>query len=277
MYRQHTVLRRFLLYGVAALVATIVLFPAIYGLLTSFKPVPEIFSYPPSLIPRDWTAEPYTSILSQQRYTRYFLNGYLISISSTLLCVALGGLAGYGFSRFKLPAKRGLMLGVLALQMFPGAVLMVPYFNMARALGLYDTYLALILIDTTFALPLVTWLLKSYFDSIPMALEEAALVDGCTRFRALLSVVAPLARAGFVGTGVFAFIRAWNEFMFALILTRGPMRAPVTVGLAELFGQYSIQWNAVMALTVVATFPLVIVFVLVQRHIIQGITSGAVK
>jgi len=146
-----------------------------------------------------------------------------------------------------------------------------------RALGLYDSYLALILIDTTFALPLVTWLLKSYFDSIPVALEEAALVDGCTRFRALTSVVAPLARAGFIGTGVFAFIRAWNEFMFALILTRGPTKAPVTVGLAELFGQYSIQWNSVMALTVVATFPLVIVFVFVQRHIIRGITSGAVK
>lgn len=270
-------LRKVLLYTAAALIALLLLFPAIYGVLTSFKPVPEIFSYPPSLIPRDWTVEAYTSILSQQRYLRYFLNGYLISISSTFLCVTLGGLAGYGFSRFRLPAKRGLMLGFLALQMFPGAVLMVPYFNMAKVLGLYDSYLALILIDTTFALPLVTWLLKSYFDSIPVALEEAALVDGCTRFRALISVVAPLARAGFIGTGVFAFIRAWNEFMFALILTRGPTKAPVTVGLAELFGQYSIQWNSVMALTVVATFPLVIVFVLVQRHIIRGITSGAVK
>jgi len=270
-------IRKALLYSAGTLIALLVLFPALYGVLTSFKPVPEIFSYPPSLIPRDWTIEPYTSILSQERYTRYFLNGYLISVSSTVLCVLLGGLAGYGFSRFRLPVKRSLMLGVLALQMFPGAVLMVPYFNMARAFGLYDTYIALILIDTTFALPLVTWLLKSYFDSIPVALEEAALVDGCTRLRALVSVVAPLARAGFIGTGVFAFIRAWNEFMFALILTRGPTRAPVTVGLAELFGQYSIQWNSVMALTVVATLPLVVVFVLVQRHIIQGITSGAVK
>jgi len=270
-------LKALLLYGVTALVTLLVLFPVIFGVLTSFKPNPEIFTYPPKLLPQRWTLQPYTSVLTQQRYLHYFLNGYLISISSTLLCLFLGGLAGYGFSRFRLPAKRSLMLGILALQMFPGAVLIIPYFNLSRALGIYDTYLALILVDTTFALSLVIWLLKSYFDSIPVSLEEAALVDGCSRLRALLSIVAPLARAGFIGTGVFAFIRAWNEFMFALILTKGPERAPVTVGLAELFGQYSINWNGVMALTVVATFPLLVVFILVQRHIIRGITSGAVK
>lgn len=270
-------IKHILLYGTTTLVTLLVLFPVIFGFFTSFKPNPEIFAYPPRLLPQRWTLQPYTSVLTQQRYLRYFLNGYLISISSTLLCVFLGGLAGYSLSRFRLPAKRSLMLGILALQMFPGAVLMISYFNLSRALGIYDTYLALILIDTTFALSLVIWLLKSYFDSIPVSLEEAALVDGCSRLRALLSIVAPLARAGFIGTGVFAFIRAWNEFMFALILTKGPARAPVTVGLAELFGQYTIQWNGVMALTVIATFPLLIAFIFVQRYIIKGITSGAVK
>ncbi|MGC9530479.1 MAG: carbohydrate ABC transporter permease [Candidatus Bipolaricaulaceae bacterium] len=275
--RSRSLVYRVLLYGTTAAVTVLVLFPVIFAAFTSFKPNPEIFAYPPRLLPQQWTVEPYVSVFSQHRYLRYFLNGYLISVSSTLLCVVLGALAGYGFSRFRLPAKRVLMLGILALQMFPGAVLMVPYFNMARSLGIYDTYLALILVDTAFSLSLVIWLLKSYFDSIPVSLEEAALVDGCSRVRALISVVAPLARAGFIGTGVYAFIRAWNEFMFALILTRGPQRAPVTVGLAELFGQYTINWNGVMALTMVATFPLLIVFILVQRYIIQGITSGAVK
>jgi len=275
--RSRGLVYRILLYGTTAVVTALVLFPVIYAAFTSFKPNPEIFAYPPRLLPQQWTVEPYVSVLSKHRYLRYFLNGYLISISSTLLCVVLGGLAGYGFSRFRFPAKRVLMLGILALQMFPGAVLMVPYFNLAHSLGFYDTYLGLILVDTAFSLSLVIWLLKSYFDSIPVSLEEAALVDGCSRVRALISVVAPLARAGFIGTGVYAFIRAWNEFMFALILTKGPQRAPVTVGLAELFGQYTINWNGVMALTMVATFPLVVVFILVQRHIIQGITSGAVK
>ncbi len=266
-----------LLYGATLLVTLLVLFPVVFALFTSYKPNPEIFIYPPTFVPHTWTIGPYISVLSQNRYLRYFLNGYLISISSTVLCLIFGAFAGYGFSRYRLPAKRALMLGILALQMFPGAVLMVPYFNMARALGLYNTYIALILVDTIFPLALVIWLLKSYFDSIPVSLEEAAMIDGCSRTRALISIVAPLARAGFIGTGVFAFIRAWNEFMFALILTRGPKRAPVTVGLAELFGQYTINWNGVMALTIVATFPLLILFILVQRYIIAGITSGAVK
>lgn len=265
------------LYASILLVTLLVLFPVVFALFTSFKPNAEIFTYPPTFLPHKWTVVPYIQVLSQNRYLRYFLNGYLISTSSTLLCLIFGAFAGYGFSRYKLPAKRALMLGILALQMFPGAVLMVPYFNMARALGIYDTYIALILVDTIFPLALVIWLLKSYFDSIPFSLEEAAMIDGCSRTRVLISIVAPLARAGFIGTGVFAFLRAWNEFMFALILTRGPRRAPVTVGLAELFGQYTINWNGVMALTIVATFPLLIVFILAQRYIIQGITSGAVK
>ncbi len=265
------------LYASILLVTLLVLFPVVFALFTSFKPNAEIFTYPPTFLPHKWTVVPYIQVLSQNRYLRYFLNGYLISTSSTFLCLIFGAFAGYGFSRYKLPAKRVLMLGILALQMFPGAVLMVPYFNMARALGIYDTYIALILVDTIFPLALVIWLLKSYFDSIPFSLEEAAMIDGCSRTRVLISIVAPLARAGFIGTGVFAFLRAWNEFMFALILTRGPRRAPVTVGLAELFGQYTINWNGVMALTIVATFPLLIVFILAQRYIIQGITSGAVK
>ncbi len=154
---------------------------------------------------------------------------------------------------------------------------MVSYFNLAKQLNLYDTYLVLIMIDTTFALPLVIWLLKSYFDSIPVAMEEAALIDGCSRVKVLLLIVAPLARAGVIGTGMLAFIRAWNEFLFALILTKGPERAPITVGLAELFGVHSINWNGVMAVTTLAVLPLLVVFIFVQRYVISGITSGAVK
>jgi len=274
---KRTRLRNFLLYTLVAVVALLILFPAIFAILTSFKPVREIFIYPPSIFPHTWTVKPYISIFSREKYLHYFFNGYFISICSTFLCVFLGGLAGYGLSRFRLPAKRTFMLAILAMQMFPGAVLMVPYFNLSKQLGLYNTYLALIMIDTTFALPLVIWLLKSYFDSIPISIEEAALIDGCSQVKVLLLIVAPLARAGVIGTGMLAFIRAWNEFLFALILTKGPERAPITVGLAELFGQYSINWNGIMAITTLAVFPLLVVFIFVQRYVISGITSGAVK
>jgi len=269
-------LRYFSLYSSVTIITVLILFPAIFAVFTSFKPIREIFTYPPSILPQTWTLKAYISIFSQEKYLHYFLNGYFISICSTFLCVVLGGLAGYGFSRFKLPAKHLLLLGILAAQMFPGAVLMIPYFNLSRQLGLYNTYLALIMIDTTFALPLVIWLLKSYFDSIPVTIEEAALIDGCSRAKVLFLIVAPIARAGVIGTGMLAFIRAWNEFLFALILTKGPERAPITVGLAELFGQYSINWNGIMAITTLAVLPLLVVFIFVQRYVISGITSGAV-
>jgi len=270
-------LRYFPLYASATVVAFLILFPAVFAVLTSLKPIREIFVYPPRVFPQIWTIKSYLSIFSREKYVHYFFNGYLISICSTFLCVFLGALAGYGFSRFRLPAKHTLLLGILVAQMFPGAVLMVSYFNLAKQLGLYDTYLALIMIDTAFALPLVIWLLKSYFDGIPVSVEEAALIDGCTRTKVLLLIVAPLARAGVIGTGMLAFIRAWNEFLFALILTKGPARAPITVGLAELFGQYSIDWSGIMAITTLAVLPLLIVFIFVQRYVIAGITSGAVK
>lgn len=269
--------RYFPLSSLVAVITLLILFPAVFAVFTSFKPIREIFTYPPSILPHSWTVKPYISIFSQEKYLHYFFNGYFISISSTFLCVILGALAGYGFSRFKLPAKHLLMLGILAMQMFPGAVLMVPYFNLSRKLGLYNTYLVLVMIDTTFSLPLVIWLLKSYFDSIPVAIEEAALIDGCSPVKVLLLIVMPLARAGIIATGVLAFIRAWNEFLFALILTKGPERAPISVGLAELFGQYSIEWNGIMAITTLAVLPLLVVFIFVQRYVIAGITSGAIK
>jgi len=277
MTRKRGQFRYFPLYTLAVVVTFLILFPAIFAVLTSFKPIREIFVYPPTMLPHTWTVKPYISVFSQEKYLHYFFNGYFISICSTFLCVILGSLAGYGLSRFKLPAKRTLMLAILAMQMFPGAVLMIPYFNLSRQLGLYNTYLALVMIDTVFALPLVIWLLKSYFDSIPLSIEEAALIDGCSRVKVLLLIVAPLARAGVIGTGMLAFIRAWNEFLFALILTKGPERAPITVGLAELFGQYSINWNGIMAITTLAVLPLLIVFIFVQRYVISGIMSGGVK
>ena len=269
--------RYFPLSSLVAVITLLILFPAVFAVFTSFKPIREIFTYPPSILPQTWTVKAYISIFSQEKYLRYFFNGYFISISSTFLCVILGALAGYGFSRFKLPAKHLLMLGILVMQMFPGAVLMVPYFNLASKLGLYDTYLVLVIIDTAFSLPLVIWLLKSYFDSIPVAIEEAARIDGCSRLKVLLLIVMPLARTGIIATGVLAFIRAWNEFLFALILTKGPERAPISVGLAELFGQYSIEWNGIMAITTLAVLPLLVVFIFVQRYVISGITSGAIK
>ena len=265
------------LVGLTTAVIILILLPALSGILVSFKPNRELFAWPPSIVPRTWVLEPYISVLSEKKYLRYFFNTALIASTTCFVCVILGSLAGYGFSRFKIPGKQILMLSILALRMFPGPVLMIPYFKLAKALNLFNTYYILIMIDSAFALPVVIWLLKGYFDSIPVEVEEAAMIDGCSRIRALLLVIAPLCRAGVIAVGVYTVLKAWNEFMFAMILTKGPEVQPISVGLADLFGIYNVSWNSVMAITTLSIVPLVIIFIFLQRYIISGITSGAVK
>ncbi len=207
----------------------------------------------------------------------FFRNGYIIAGLTTVLCVTLGSLAAYGFSRFRIRGGRFILLAILALQMLPGVALIIPYFNMAQSLHLYNTYTALVLADSSFILPITIWLLKGYLDSIPVDLEEAAMVDGCTRPKALYRVVLPLALPGLIATGTMAFLGAWNEFLFAIVMSSGPNVAPLTVGIAEFFGQFGRDWSRIMALNTLGSLPLMVIFIFLQRWVVQGMTSGAVK
>lgn len=269
--------RSYLIYGLMCGFSLLFLFPCIYGVLVSFKLNRDIFVWPPSILPPVWSLQGYVKILSQAKYLRYFFNTFLISTVTSIICVALGALGGYGMSRFRIPAKGILMLGIISLMMFPGPILMIPYFRLSKALNLYNTYLILIIIDSSFVLPEAIWLLKTFFDSIPTALEEAALIDGCSRLKALVFVIAPLARAGLIAIAAYAFLKTWNEFMFALILTQGPEKTPISVGLAGFFTAYNVSWNAIMAITALSIIPLGIIFVFLQRHVITGISGGAIK
>ncbi|MEO1093161.1 MAG: carbohydrate ABC transporter permease, partial [Pseudomonadota bacterium] len=175
------------------------------------------------------------------------------------------------------PGATLILLGILALQMLPTVALILPFFSMSRWLGIYNTHLALIIADTAFTLPIGIWLLKGFFDSIPVTLEEAAMVDGSSRLQAMLLITAPLALPGLVSTGVFAFLWSWNEFLFALVLTSGDGAAPLTIRMSQFFTQYGRDWNGIMALNVVASVPLVVFFVFMQRWVVSGLTAGAVK
>ena len=170
-----------------------------------------------------------------------------------------------------------MLLGIMALLMLPTVTLIVPYFRLAHLAGLYDTRLGLIIVNSAFILPICIWLLKGYMDAIPVDLEEAAMIDGCTRLQALQRILVPLAVPGIVGTGTFAFIFAWNEFLLAVTLTDTPDAQPLTIGLAAFFGQFVRDWNSIMALSTITSSPLMIIFVLFQRWVVQGMTSGAVK
>lgn len=260
--------------GAAALVS---LFPVIWMVNASVRPIREILVYPPTLIPNRVTAEYLLAILNNPTYRQLYANSWIISLGTLVISVVIGGLAAYGFSRFRMRGGSAILLGIMALLMLPPVIVIVPYFRFAHSLGIYDTLLGLVLVNTAFVLPVITWLMKGYIDSIPVELEEAALIDGCTRLHVLARILTPLAVPGLIGAGTFAFIRAWNEYLLAITLTNSPSAQPLTVGLVQFFSQHGRDWNSIMAMSTLAALPLIIIFIVFQRWVVSGMTSGALK
>jgi multiple sugar transport system permease protein len=266
-----------LIVGASVLSGALILVPVVWMISAGLRPIREILSYPPTLIPRALTLQYFHRILANPTYQHYFLNSALLALTTLCLALVLGSLAAYGFSRYRFPGSKAMLLGILAILTLPRVTLIVPYFHLAHVVGLYDTLLGLIIVNTTFLLPVSTWLLKGYFDSIPEELEEAAMVDGCIRAQALWKIVLPIAVPGLVGVGTFVFIGSWNEYLLAVVLSETPRAQTLTVGLAAFFGQYVRDWNGIMALSTLASLPLVAMFVFLQRWVVQGLSSGAIK
>ena len=256
---------------------TVILVPVVWMFSASVRPIRELLVYPPRLIPETVTLDYFARILHNAKYQRFFVNSILLSLFCLAVTLVLASLAGYGFSRFRMRGGRAMLIGILALLMLPRVTVIVPYFRMAHTWGVYDRLLGLMLVNVAFLLPMATWLLKGYMDSVPVELEEAAMVDGCTRTGALRRVLLPLALPGLVGVGTFVFIGAWNEYLLAVVLTDTPSAQTLTVGLAAFFGEYVRDWNSIMALSTLTSIPLMLVFVFFQRWVVQGMTSGAVK
>jgi len=194
-----------------------------------------------------------------------------------IISLTIGTLAAYGFSRYRFPGRGALLLFYLVIRMFPVVLLIIPLFIMMRNLNLLDSRFGLALAYTTFLLPLCIWLMKGFFDAIPVDLEEAARIDGCTRLTALIRVVLPLARSGIVATAVFIAIAAWNEFLFALMLTTSQGSRTWPVGLQLMVGEFQLPWGALSAGGIISIIPVIIFFSFVQQALIRGLTAGAVK
>ena len=255
----------------------ILLLPVLWMTMAAFKKDIELFATPPPLLPPHPTLDAIKYLFGEPRYLSMLANSYIIAFSVALLCVFLAFLAGYGFSRYHLRGGSLLLLFTLFSQMFPPISLIIPYYNILNAFGLYDTHLGLIVADASFILPFCIWMFKGYLNSIPTDLEEAAMVDGASRLVALWRVVLPLTLPGFVATAIYAFLGAWNEYTFAVILTRTEVAQPVTVGIGEFFGLFTVKWSQMSALALIASLPLMIVFVFLQRYLVEGMTAGAVR
>ena len=244
---------------------------------TAFKPNVEIFQVPPRWLPRAPTLSNFHQVIFKSGIPRYALNSIIIATLMTFTALVLGTMAGYGFSRFKFRGHRALSLFMLLGQLIPLIALIVPFFQIFDAVGLLDTKLGIALAHLTTALPLVTWMSASYFSTIPVELDEAAILDGCTRMQALRKVVLPVALPGIISIALFAFLMSWNEFVLASVLTNTDNSKTLPIGLSEFATMFTVDWGSTMAAAFLMTVPVVAVFLLFQKQFVSGLSAGAVK
>jgi multiple sugar transport system permease protein len=291
-----------------AVYALIAMVPLVWILLTGFKTPPDAIAYPPKVIfnpslegyvnlftsrsrqtpeymeslpePETWYDELVRKrnmvITGPSRFAERYMNSVIIGFGSTFLAVFLGTLAAYGFSRFRVPLKDDLMFFILSTRMMPPIAVAVPIFLMYRHLGLNDTHIGMILLYTAVNVSLAVWLLKGFIDEIPPEYEEAAMIDGYSRFQAFYKIVLPQATTGIAATAIFCLIFAWNEYAFALLLTSGEAQtAPPFI--PTIIGEGGLDWPAVGAGTTLFLLPIVFFTVILRRHLLRGITFGAVR
>jgi multiple sugar transport system permease protein len=255
------------------------IFPLVWMLSLSMKPPSDIVSGEPQFLPTTWTFDNFTEVFSQSLFTRALINSIGIALIATVIAVIVAMFAAYAIARLDFPGKRLLLSFALGIAMFPQAALVGPLFNMWRGLGIYDTWLGLIIPYLTFALPLSIWTMSAFFRQIPWEMEQAAQVDGATQWQAFRKVIVPLAAPGVFTTAILTFFFCWNDFLFAISLTSTDAARTVPAALAFFQGasQFESAVPYIMAAAVVVTIPVVILVLLFQRRIVAGLTSGAVK
>jgi multiple sugar transport system permease protein len=258
-------------------VCIVVLFPLYWMAVTSVLPQEAILRYPPSFFPKDATIRAYVDVLLHRSFLRWMFNSITTVGASTLLALAISTVAGYSLSRF--PSRLGLALGhvLLMTRMVPSTLIVIPLYLMFQRCGLLDTLTALVISYTTFQIPFATWMMKGYFASIPREIEEAALVDGCSEWTALLKVVLPLATPGLVASVLAAAILGWSDFVFARTLVSSEQLWTLTVGIQSFLGEHVTLWSHLMAASLIATLPILTLFLALNRFVVMGLTAGAIK
>jgi multiple sugar transport system permease protein len=264
--------------GLAALTLFAML-PFVWVFLASFKTRAELYATPIVYLPASLSVANYVDAWTSKLtpFSRFFANSLWVSSVTMVATTLVSILAGYALARFRFAGRQTFLLIFLATQMFPAVLLIAPLLSQWYALGLIDTYQALIYSNFSFTVPFTVWMLVGYFESIPLELEESAMLDGCNRFGALCRVVLPLAAPGVAATAIFAFVASWSELLFAITFTSQTEMRTLSAGLLFMVGQYEIQWGQLSAGVIISTVPVAILFTYLQRHLIQGLSAGAVK
>ena len=266
-----------LTYAAVVIALILLLFPVFWMVSSSLKPQNEMFSRNLTMLPIHWTLRNYLNVWTGTPFPLYFWNSFKVAAASTLLAVIVSMYAAYAIARIPFRGRTAFGLLLLTTQMFPHILIVIPLFLIIQRLGLVDTHVALIIAYTAFSLPFSIWMLRGFFEAIPIELEAAAAVDGATMLGTFHRIILPLAGPGLAAVTMFDFIRSWNEFLFALVFLQTPGRFTMPIGLASFQEEYSFRWDLIMAGASIIALPVLLFFLMMQRFIVQGLLGGAIK
>jgi len=274
--KRRRVVKPFIIFWTVVIVLFL-LFPFFVMISTMLKPGSEVYVSPPYWIPKKIALSNFVKLWTQYPFGTYFKNSLIIAAGTTLLTTILCVPAAYAVSRFRFKGQKTLLYMYLVVQMFSPIVVVIALFKMIARMHLLDTYVGLILVNSVFTLAFVTWMLSGYFKTIPVEIEEAALIDGCSRMQTIIKIMLPISAPGLVTTIIYSFIASWNEFMFALTLVQSKEKTPLTLGLYNFVGRYTTQWELLTASAFLAIIPIIVLFLLIEKELVTGIVGGAVK
>lgn len=261
---------------VTFVVLLLVVFPFAWMLLTSLRPLGQMFDTS-TLLPSRLTLDSYRRLFATSAFARYLVNSAVVALAAMVISVVLSSLTGYAFSRFTFRGKRFFMVLIIAVHLFPYVILITPLYAFFSAAHLLNSYQGLILAYVAITLPFASYLMLGYFETVPRGLDEAARIDGCSTLGVLFRVVLPVAWPGVATVAINSFIVAWEEYLFAKVLMTSEDLKTVQVGLSNFFGEFSTQWDLVMAASVVASLPTIVLFAIAQRRLVSGLAVGSVK
>jgi len=267
------------IFGTYLPILVIVLFaigPYIWTFASSITPEAELYRPDFRFFPEHPTSENYLRLFTKLNFTRNIMDSLIVAVLTAVLGLAITVPASYSFSRFRFKGRTPMLMQFLVINMFPIMLLIVPLFVMMKQIGFMDKHIALIAAYSTFTIPFSTWMLTSFFNAIPLDLDKAAQIDGCSRIQAMYRVILPVAMPGIMSTGIYIFITAWNEYLYAAILTSSNVRT-IPIALQNMIGEFSIEWGLLTAGGVLSALPVIILFFFIQKQLITGMTAGAVK
>ena len=271
--------KNILLSVVSVVILCILLFPLYWALITSLKTEQEIFQNPPTFYPHVLNSKSYAAQVETGDFNmfRSFANSFLISVWATVIAVLLAVPASYGIAKYHFKGRKSMLLSFLVTQMLPVSVLLTPMFIMFKNMHVYNTWVAAVLADATIGIPFSVLILKNYFSSIPKDLEEAAYLDGCNKFTAFIRILIPIAKPGVMVCAIFSFLYAWGDLAYGMTFILDQEKRPITAGIFNFMGQYGTKWSYLTAFAVVTIIPVALIFIFMQKYIVSGMTSGAVK